>query len=134
MSLQRQCPLTRGQYTAMTAAAFACCCAAAKREARTYTDEARFVTSRGNLVVFNPTCLSCTEPPAELTIIEIPPPIFTKEKAMTKQTDKPTIAPANEAAPAGEIDRLQRQVNKLVEALRYDYCASAEEITALLKV
>lgn len=77
MEISRRCPLTRGQETSMTAPAFQRLCRRQQGEAQAIADDGRYVSSRGNFVLYSSICLSCDgQPPPELTIITIPPPPF----------------------------------------------------------
>jgi len=95
MELPRKCPITRGQPTSMTARSFTSRCHQTKFEAKEATENGRYVTSRGNFVLYESICLTCKgEPPPEMTIIELPAPgsIIAKEIDMT--TRKKAEAPA----------------------------------------
>lgn len=71
VEIKRQCPITKGQPTSMTAGGFADQCAFERDAAKTLVEQDAMISSRK--VIFTPICLSCSGAyPQELTIIELP--------------------------------------------------------------
>ena len=85
---ERRCPLTKGQPTGMTEKSFKICCEQQKSLAREHMEQDEgMVTKR---VFFTPSCIACSGPPPELTIIDLPQSGMHRESTMNAKPNENT--------------------------------------------